>query len=189
VSEGKGKVGLAVSAIIIPGEISIYGPVSTDDLVEMLNEFNDCQGRVIMFDQPQKTNLAREVVYKIHLPPKNCSILFGGKGRHVKILKVDGDSRTRKKVKVGQSVRRLEFPGESPYFASSVGAKTLNVILSHHENTQAKVLVVGQPFYASGPKTEKMVLEETPQESEVKKSMGENIRNSIHLLKEQTKHK
>ena len=187
VAEGKGKVGLVVTAIFIPGEIEIYGPVSSNDLVELLDEFSDCQGRVIRFDRLQNINLAKEVVSKIHLPTK-MSIQFGGKDRDVKILKVDGDSRTKKKVKVGQSVRRLEFPGESPYFAS-VGAKTLNVILGHHEKTRGKVLVTGQPFDdRSSSSTEKLVLEEEePQEKKKINSMKDSIRSSISILKEQTK--
>ena len=189
VAEGKGKVGLVVTAIFIPGEIEIYGPVSSNDLVELLDEFSDCQGRVIRFDRPQNINLAKEVVSKIHLPT-NMSIQFGGgKDRDVKILKVDGDSRTKKKVKVGQSVRRLEFPGESPYFAS-VGAKTLNVILGHHEKTRGKVLVTGQPFDRSSSSTEKLVPEEEEEEPQEKKkinSMKDSIRSSISILKEQTK--
>ena len=154
--------------------------------MELLDEFSDCQGRVIRFDRLQNINLAKEVVSKIHLPTK-MSIQFGGKDRDVKILKVDGDSRTKKKVKVGQSVRRLEFPGESPYFAS-VGAKTLNVILGHHEKTRGKVLVTGQPFDRSSSSTEKLVLEEEePQEKKKIKSMKDSIRSSISILKEQTK--
>ena len=95
----------------------------------------------------------------------------------------------KKKVKVGQSVRRLEFPGESPYVAS-VGAKTLNVILGHHEKTRGKVLVTGQPFDRSSSSTEKMVLEEEekePQEKKESESMKDSIRSSISILKEQTK--
>ena len=189
VAEGKGKIGLVVSAVIIPGEIEIYGPVSTDDLVELLNEFSNCPGRVIIFDELQKVNLVKEVVSKIHLPTKNCSLEFGGKERNIQIMKVNGDSRTKKKIKVGQSVRRLEFPGESPYF-SSVGAKTLNVLLSHHEKTHGKVLVVGQPFLLSSPAAEKLALVvEAPDRKTTKKSMKDSIRNSTHLFKEQTKNK
>ena len=191
VAEGKGKVGLIVSAVMIPGEIEIYGPTSTDDLVELLNEFSDCPGRVIIFDQLQKINLTKEVVSKIHLPTTKCSVQFSGKDRNIKITSVDGDSRTKKKIKVGQSVRRLEFPGESPYF-SSVGAKTLNVLLNHHEKTHGKILVVGQPFHMASPAAEKLVLavEEAPdRKTTTKKSMKDSIRDSIHLLKEQTKNK
>lgn len=188
VAEGKGKVGLVVSTVLIPGEIEIYGPVSTDDLVELLNEFSDCPGRVIIFDQLQNINLAKEVVSKIHLPTTKCSLQFSGRDRNIKIITVDGDSRTKKKIKVGQSVRRLEFPGESPYF-SSVGAKTLNVLLNHHEKTHGKVLVVGQPFRMASPAAEKLALaaEEAPDRKTTKKSMKDSICDSIHLLKEQTK--
>ena len=188
VAEGKGKVGLVVSAVIISGEIEIYGPVPTDDLVELLNEFSDCPGRVIIFDQLQKINLAKEVVSKIHLPTSKCSIQFSGKDRNIRIMSVDSDSRTKKKIKVGQSVRRLEFPGETPYF-SSVGAKTLNVLLNHHEKTYGKVLVVGQPFHSASPVAEKLALavEEAPDRKMTKKSMKNSIRDSIHLLKEKTK--
>ena len=101
VAEGKGKVGLVVTAILIPGEIDIYGPVSSDDLVELLDEFSDCQGRVIRFDRLQNINLAKEVVSKIHLPTK-VSIQFGGKDRDVKILKADGDDGDSRVVARGE---------------------------------------------------------------------------------------
>ena len=108
-AEGKGKVGLVVTAVIIPGEIAIYGPVSTNELVELLNEFSNSRGRVVIFDRLQNINLAKEVVSKIHLPTKNCSIQFGGKDRIVKILKVDGDSRTKKKKLWKPTIKRWHW--------------------------------------------------------------------------------
>lgn len=136
-------VGQAITAMKIPGEIEIFGKISTEDLVELLNEYSSVEGRSLAFGNVAAAEKMNDVVRRIYLPSdQSCQILFSGKYPNVKVAKVEGDSRIKKKVLVGQIVRRLEFQGESPYMAS-VGAQTLNVLLQHHERTRGKVLVVG----------------------------------------------
>jgi len=173
------KVGLAVSAMVIPGEIEVFGPISTDELVELLNDFSDVEGRMLMFDRVEAVTKTGEVVRKVHLPTQDANIRFSGRHPNIKVSKVVGDSRTVKKVKLGQVVRRLEFRGEAPYFAS-VGASTLNVLLAHHEKAQGKVLVVGYPFI---PKRNEDIAVEAP---EMNSLNAKDIRKSFHEWKRQT---
>ena len=177
-NQARGKVGLAVSAMVIPGEIEVYGPISTDELVELLNDFSDVERRVLMFDQVETATKTLEVVSKIHLPTHDASVRFSGRHPNIKVSNVVGDSRTVKKVKIGQVVHRLEFRGEAPYFAS-VGANTLNVLLAHHEKTQGNILVVGYPFTPNG---DDVAVEETRKSS----LKAKDIRKSFHEWKRQT---
>lgn len=181
-SEARGKVGLAVTAMKIPGEVEMYGPLTTDELVELLNDFSDVEGRMLVFDRIHAATRAKEVVSKIYLPTRDFCIQFSGKHPLIKVCKVTGDSQTVKKIKVGQVVRRLEFPGEAPYF-SSVGARTLNVLLEHHEKTRGKVMVVGYPFKLNSTSSNE---EEVAAERIEENTLANSIRRSFHEWKRQT---